>query len=211
MSDMTQEPIAQKGSKKVIALAIICVILAASLVGVIAVYQPTGLQEELAEKEALISSLQTQIGSLQYQLAQAPNATTYQAQIANLNQQITILNDTLTSAYASIVSMQRALNLELTALLFDDSFTQDANATTEVWTNIVETAGYITIEAQATANTTYAEILFVMGETNFNYNQTIGTSGTAIFPVLPGTVQIKIGNINQATSNNVNATIRYYY
>ncbi|MCW4003351.1 MAG: hypothetical protein NWE95_05505 [Candidatus Bathyarchaeota archaeon] len=208
---MTQEPIAKKRNKTVIALAIICIILAASLIGVIAVYQPTILQEELAEKDALISSLQAQIGSLQYQLAQAPNATTYQAQITSLNQQITILNDTLTSAYASIVSMQRALNLELTALLFDDSFTQNANTTTEVWTNIVETAGYITIAAQATANTTYAEILFVMGETNFNYNQTIGTSGTAIFPVLPGTVQIKIGNINQAESNSVNATIRYYY
>lgn len=211
MSDMIQEPTAQKRNKKVIALAIICVILAASLIGVIAVYQPTGLQEELAQKEAIISSLQAQIASLQNQLAQAPNATTYQAQITNLNQQITELNATLTSAYASIVSMQKALHLELKALLFDNSFTQDANSTTEVWTNIVETAGYITIQAEATADTTYAEILYVMGETNFNYNQTIGTSGTAIFPVLPGPVQIKIGNINQAEANTVNATITYYY
>jgi len=211
MSNMTQEPPAQKRNKKVIALAIICVILAASLIGVIAIYQPIGLQEELAEKNALINSLEAQVASLRSQLAQAPNATTYQAQITSLNEQITELNNTLTSAYASIVSMQRALNLELTALLFDDSFTQDANATTEVWTNIVETAGYITIAAQATANTTYAEIIYIMGEITFNYNQTIGTSGTAIFPVLPGPPQIKIGNINQAETNTVNATIRYYY
>jgi len=212
MSDMTQEPTAQKRNKKVIALAVICVILAASLVGVIAVYQPTGLQEELAEKDALISSLQAQIVSLQSQLAQAPNATTYQAQITSLNQQITNLNATLMAAYEDMVSMQSALNLALSAVPYDDSFSQDANTTTVVWTGTLVYAGYVAIVAEATANTTYAEIIYSLGENYyFNYNQTIGTSGTAIFPVLPGDVQISIGNINQTEANNVSATITYCY
>lgn len=211
MSDMTQQAPAQKGSKKIIALAIICVILAASLVGVIAVYQPTGLEEELAEKEAMISSLQAQIASLQNQLSQAPNVATYQAQITSLNEQIEYLNATLANTYEDILSMQKALRLELSTLLYDSSFTQDANATTDVWANIVETAGYVVIEANATAATTYAEIAYIMSETNFYYNQTIGTYGIALFPVLPGPVQIRIGNINQTEANIVNATITYVY
>jgi hypothetical protein len=212
MSDMTQEPTVQKRNKKVIALALICVILAASLVGVIAVYQPTGLQEELAEKDALIDSLQAQIISLQSQLAQAPNATTYQAQITSLNQQITNLNATLTAAYEDMVSLQSALNLALSSVIYTDSFSQDANTTTVVWVGTMVYAGYVAIVAEATANTTYAEIIYSLGENYyFNYNQTIGTSGTAIFPVLPGDVQISIGNINQTEANNVSATITYCY
>jgi hypothetical protein len=212
MSDMTQVPTVQKRNKKVIALALICVILAASLVGVIAVYQPTGLQEELAEKDALIDSLQAQIISLQSQLAQAPNATTYQAQISSLNQQITNLNATLMAAYEDMVSLQSALNLALSSVLYTDSFSQDANTTTVVWVGTMVYAGYVAIVAEATANTTYAEIIYSLGENYyFNYNQTIGTSGTAIFPVLPGDVQISIGNINQTEANNVSATITYCY
>jgi hypothetical protein len=212
MSDMTQVPTVQKRNKKVIALALICVILAASLVGVIAVYQPTGLQEELAEKDALIDSLQAQIISLQSQLAQAPNATTYQAQITSLNQQITNLNATLTAAYEDMVSLQSALNLALSSVIYTDSFSQDANTTTVVWVGTMVYAGYVAIVAEATANTTYAEIIYSLGENYyFNYNQTIGTSGTAIFPVLPGDVQISIGNINQTEANNVSATITYCY
>ncbi len=50
-----------------------------------------------------------------------------------------------------------------------------------------------------------------MPELYFDYNQTIGTSGTAVFPVLPGTLQINIGNINQTAANTVTATVTYYY
>ena len=44
-----------------------------------------------------------------------------------------------------------------------------------------------------------------------DFNQTIGTSGTALFPLLPGTVEIRMGNINQSDANNVTATITHYY
>ena len=61
MRAMSQENNVQKKSNPktiVIALAIICIILAASLVGVIALYQPNDSQAQLAEKDSTISSLQ---------------------------------------------------------------------------------------------------------------------------------------------------------
>ena len=51
---MSQENNVQKKSNPkiiVIALAVICIILAASLVGVIALYQPNDSQAQLAEKD----------------------------------------------------------------------------------------------------------------------------------------------------------------
>lgn len=204
----------RKMDKKVIALAIICIILAASLVGIIAVYQPSDnsdLQAQLAAKNATISSLQTQIANLQSQLANSPDASAYTQQISYLNQQLAALNASLTSANSDLAGYQQLTNLQLSAVLYNGNLTQDANATTTVWTNQLLYAGYIVVQAQATANTTYAQILYNYANFNFNYNQTVGTSGTAVFPVLPGTSQVIIGNINQENTNSINATLTYYY
>jgi hypothetical protein len=195
----------------VIGLAIICIILAGSLVGVIAIYQPNNSQAQLAEKDSTISSLQAQIASLEQRVANQANASTYVTQIAYLNQQLLNLNETLTNTNADLSSLQNILQLQASGTLYDDTFVQDANSSTAVWNDILEYSGYVVVQATATANTTYAQALYTFSGANFNFNQTIGTSGTAIFPVLPGTVEINIGNTNQTTTNTVTATATYYY
>ena len=211
MNQMTQENTVQKKSNmKVIALAVVCVILAASLVGVIAVYVPNNSQAQLTEKENTIASLQTQINALEYQLS-TTNSTTYFTQIAYLNSQLSDLNDTLTSLYSEYASLQKIAQLGSSELWYDNSFSQSANETTTLGTAQVDYAGYVVVQATASANTTYAEVLYTFGDINMDFNQTIGTSGTALFPLLPGTVEVRIGNINQSNTNNVTATITHYY
>jgi hypothetical protein len=215
---MTQETTSEdkRIDKKVIALAIICIILAASLVAVIALYQPNDSQSQLAEKDATINSLNAQIANLTQRLANVPNTASLTSEITYLQQQLDYLNATLTSLGADNAGYEQLVNLQLSGLLYDDTFTQDANTTTTVFSDQLDYAGYVTIQAQATANTTYAEVKYTFGDYNFDSNQTIGTSGTAVFPVLgtpslPVTVNILIGNINQTNSNSVNATIAYCY
>jgi predicted PurR-regulated permease PerM len=211
MNQMTQEKLVQKKSNmKVIALAVVCVILAASVVGVIAVYVPNNSQAQLTEKENTIASLQTQINALEYQLS-TTNSTTYFTQIAYLNSQLSDLNDTLTSVYSDYASLQKIVQLGASELWYDNSFSQSANATTTLGTAQVDYAGYVVVQATASANTTYAEVLYTFGDINMDFNQTIGTSGTALFPLLPGTVEVRMGNINQSNTNNVTATITHYY
>jgi hypothetical protein len=208
---MTQEnPVQKKSNFKVIALAVVCVILAASLLGVIAVYVPNNSQAQLTEKDNTISSLQTQINALEYQLS-TTNSTSYITQIAYLNSQLTDLNDTLASAYSNYASLQKIVQLGTSEVWYDNSFSQDANATTSLGTAEVDYAGYVVVQATASANTTYAQVLYTFGGINLDFNQTIGTSGTALLPLLPGTIEIRMGNINQSTSNNVTATITHYY
>ena len=208
---MTQEKLVQKKSNmKVIALAVVCVILAASLVGVIAVYIPNNSKVQLTEKENTITSLQTQINALEYQLS-TTNSTTYVTQIAYLNSQLSDLNDTLTSIYYDYASLQKIVQLGTSELWYDNSFSQSANSTTTLGTAQVDYAGYVLVQATASANTTYAEVLYTFGGINMDFNQTIGTSGTALFPLLPGTVEVRMGNINQSDPNNVTATITHYY
>jgi len=209
---MTQEnPVQKKRNIKIIALAVICVILAASLVGVVAVYQPN----QFAEKQATIDSLNQQIAALQLQLSQNVNTSVitsaYVLQIASLNAQLSDLNNTLTSVYTASLSDQQIAQLQKSGVMYQQDLTQNANSYTTIWSNDVGYAGYIVIQATSTANTTYAEVLFTFGDSTFDYNKTLGTSGTAVFPVLPSTVEIRIGNLMQADKNNATVTATYYY
>ena len=211
MNQMTQEnPVQKKSNMKVIALVVVCIILAASLVGVIAVYVLNNSQAQLTEKDNTISSLQAQINALEYQIS-TTNSTTYVSQIAYLNSQLSDLNDTLTSAYSEYASLQKNVQLGISEVWYDNSFSQNANDTTTLGTAEVDYAGYVVVQATATANTTYAQVLYTYGGIDLDFNQTIGTSGTALFPLLPGTVEMRIGNINQSDVNNVTATITHYY
>ena len=214
---MSQE--SKSSNKKVIALAVVCVILVASLAGVFAIYQPTTLQAQLAEKDQTIASLQAQLEALQYQLSQSGNSTlTYVQQIAYLSQQLSDMNDTLTGLGQQLSTANNVIGLTKSGVLFptadgQNPFTQQANQATTLWNDNVDYAGYVLVQVEATASTTYAQAIYTYGNSGyFNYNVTVGTSGTALLPVLPGTVQINIVNVLQpGETNSVNATATYYY
>ena len=150
------------------------------------------------------------IHALEYQLS-TTNSTAYITQIVYLNSQLSGLNDTLTRVYSDYASLQKIAQLATSEVWYDNSLNQNANATTTLGTAEVNCARYVVVRATASASTTYAEVLYTFGGINMDFNQTIGTSGTAFFALLPGTVELRIGNINQFDVNNVTATIKYYY
>ena len=217
MNYMSQETSVQKKSIiKVIALAVVCIILAASLVGVIAVYLP--VQSQISEKDETINSLNQQIAELELELSQSPDPTTYQntiafyvTQIANLNSQLSDLNDTVTYALADYESLQTIVRLGKSGTLYDATSIQNANTAATLWNDQLDYAGYIVVQATASSNTTYAEVLYTFEEFDLDYNQTLGIAGTALFPVLPGIVEVRIGNTMTSGTNNANVTATYYY
>jgi len=212
---MSQESnVQKKGNSKVLVFALIaiCVILAGSLVGVIAIYQP--IDSQLAAKDTTISSLQSQILNLESEIASQSNFSSTQAyinQITLLNQELASLNDSYTAAQSDAYYFQSILQLQQSGTLYSNSITQDANTTTTIWNDQLDYAGYVIVQATATANTTYAEVIYTYTGANFDYTQTIGTSGSAVFPVLPGIVQVNIGNINQTDTNTITVTATYFY
>jgi hypothetical protein len=212
---MSQEnKVPKKSNPKVIviALSLICIILAASLVGVIAIYQPNGSQAQLAEKDSTISSLQAQVQGLESTLNQtAKEISYYMLQNSSMVKELSDLNYSLTTAYEEVTELQQIVQLNASGSLYENSLTQDPNATTTLWNDQLAYAGYVVVQATASANTTYAQATYSHSGYNFDYNQTLGTSGTVAFPVLPGAVEIRIGNINQTNSNSVTATVTYYY
>jgi hypothetical protein len=212
---MTQENTVQKkGNSKILVFALIaiCVILAGSLVGVIAIYQP--LDSQITTKDNRINDLNARISQLESSLVN--NSTSVSGTTQAYTDQISQLNSELSDLNASYVAANSIAQLQQSGLLYSSStsgtsIVQNANSTTSLWNDQLDYAGYVVVQATATANTTYAEAIYSFSGVNFDLNQTLGTSGTAIFPILPGPVQINIGNINQSDTNTITVTATYYY
>ena len=199
----------KKSNIKLITLAVVCIVLAAGFIGVLALYLSSNknpnsdLQSQITQKDNTIAALQAEVASLQAQVSQSSNSSS--SQISALNEQIATLNSQI-EGYYNIATMNAS-----ETLVSQQTLIQDANSTTAVFSSLIYYPGYIGIQATASANTTFVEVDYNYGGSYFAYNKTIGVSGTAMFPVLPGELQIIVGNINQIDQNNATVTASYFY
>jgi uncharacterized coiled-coil protein SlyX len=191
-----------------IALVLVLVLLA-SLVSVIAIYVPmvSNLEAQVAEQNDTISALTTQNSALENALNNT--ASNLNARIANLTSQLNSLtsqyNDAL-SSYNDIITLGTSVPLADNAPI-----TQDANSSTVIWSNVLQYAGYVTVQLQSTSNTTYTQLMYISNGVNFDQNITLGESGTAAFPVLPGEILLSVGNTEPVDQVNATVTALYVY
>ncbi len=196
-------PSAGKMNMKVVALAAVCIILAASLVGVFAVYQPTSLQAQIKDKNNQITDLNAQVANLTSQLASANDAkTTLQDQNSVLTTEVQNLTDQVNLA-------QGILDLQSSEALVTSTSVNTANYT-DVFSNTVPYAGYVVVQASSNSTATYVQTIYSVFGVTYNENVTVGKSGTAAFPVLPTTVEIRVGTTDRLV-DGVTVTITYYY
>jgi len=205
------------GKKKIgwkpvaIALVLVCIVLSAGLVSALAVYLPmvNDLESQAAEKDNAISALTSQITSLNAQLylLQA-NLDESNNTISNLQEEIQILNSQI-DYYFNILFLNASGYLFAGAPLTG----QNASEYTVVFQDLLDYAGYVGVSVESTSSTTYVQLLYSYSEVNYNHNVTVATNGVAYFPVLPGPVEIRIGNTDVYTGDLLNATVTavYYY
>jgi TolA-binding protein len=193
----------------VIALGLVCIVLAAGLVVVLANGSPIAdsedqqtiaeLQEQLTNRTSTIAALNAQIASLQTQLNNLNhNNTLYEQEIAELQEQI--------EEYLNI------LHLNKTAVLVNNqTLTQNSNSTNVAWDDNLYYAGYVKVTVESSSNTTYVQVSYNYGSIHYNQTVTVGTSGTAYFPVLPSEVGIIVGNTASTNNVTVALTATYHY
>jgi hypothetical protein len=196
-------PSAGKRNVKVIALAVVCIILAASLVGFFVVYQPTNLQAQIKDKNGQISTLQTQVENLTSQLTSAnTDKTADENQITSLQTEVTNLTDQINSA-SSIMTMQSTETLVNSASAIVTNYTG-------VFDNSLPYPGYIVVQATSNSTTTYVRAIYSFSGVSFNQTVTVGKTGTDAFPVLPTTVEIIIGTTDKSADSET-VTVTYTY
>jgi uncharacterized coiled-coil protein SlyX len=194
--------------KMVIALGMICIVLVAGLVGAIAVYMPmvSNLESQIAEKDSTIFSLNSQVSSLNSQVS------SLQADFEQLNSTIEDYKEAIEAFNQQVSYYLNILYLNESGYLFaTQTFTQDANASTVVYNDNIRYAGYVSVAVESNSTTTYALVMYSSYGVEYNNNVTVGTSGTVVFPVLPGDILVGVGNTEPVDTVAATVTASYTY
>jgi len=226
---MIQETQTKKSpSIMVIALGLICIILAASTIAAFTLNTPD--TTELDKKDKKIDELNTQIAKLTAEIAvliqnqnQNPDQT---ATINSLNAKITSLNEEIATAKASAEGWRKIAALEMSEAIYNKTMAQKAGDRDTIYQETLKYAGYIVIEATPNStNTCYIELSYTHGGTLFEKTVYLGKAAektTIMWPILPATLKIVISNDNHKVDNEddeeieifdnkVTALITYYY
>ncbi|MGB9958904.1 MAG: hypothetical protein ACPLKQ_00055 [Candidatus Bathyarchaeales archaeon] len=193
--------------RKVVVLGIICVVLLVGLVGTLAFYIPmvNSLNLQIAEKDRTISSLNSQLAEKDAAISSLNSQiSTFQSNIKSKDSQINSLNSTILTLYSY-------LYLNASTVLVYTSISQEANSSSTLWNYALQFAGYIVVYVQSSSNTTYVELSYSYREVNYRNIVTVGTNGTAAFPVLPTSVKINVGNTDTVSPVTTSIMAIYYY
>ncbi len=194
--------------KVVIALGSVCIILAVGLVVALVAYLPTSakidsLNAEIVQRDQTIATLNLQIASLRNSInsqnTSSSDTATLQAEIADLQ--------------AQVQSLYNILYLNATAILVNtQTFDQEPSTNATIWdgSQPLQYAGYVTVQVQSSSNQTYVELSYISYGTVYDSVVTL-ESGTASFPVLPGTVIITLGNTEPIVRVTGTVTALYHY
>jgi cell division protein FtsL len=179
---------AQTSEKKVVSrkvaigLVMVCIVLLASLVGAILVYSSM-----INDKDSKILELNQ-------------NITGKDSIISSLN-----------SLVANLTIFQAIANLARSTIWVNSKTVSIQAGYETVWNATATYAGYISVQVySSTTSNTYVRATYSSHGVNYDSNMTVGMSGTAVFPVLPASIQISIGNPG-TTVVNATVTIMYYY
>jgi hypothetical protein len=193
-----------------LALVMVCIMLLASVVGILAFYLPTvdALNSQVAEKDATIADLNANVSSL----------TSLTSQILVLQANVNAYNETITNLRATVDYLNLLLENHLLLntseyLVTPQSYTQNASESTMIFQYALNYAGYVGVTVESTSNTTYVQLFYAYKGVNYDQNVTVAESGTAYFPVLPAGVTIYVGNTDTYTGDTINGTVSaiYYY
>jgi uncharacterized coiled-coil protein SlyX len=192
-----------------VALLLVCIVLSAGLVGAFAVYLPMveNLESQVAERDSTISSLNSQVTSANAQLyLLQSNLDESGNTISNLQEQNGVLSSQI-DYYLNILAM----NVSGYFFVEEPLIGQNASEYTVIFQEIFEYAGYVAVSVESTSVTTYVELLWSYSPVTYDHNVTVGGSGVAYFPVLPGPIEIRIGNTDVYTGDLLNATVTAGY
>jgi len=81
------------------------------------------------------------------------------------------------------------------------------------WTFSADYAGYISVQVESsTTSNTYVRVLWSSYGVNYDETISVGSRGTATFPVLPTSkVEVRVGNSNWFSGATETVTITYHY
>jgi hypothetical protein len=148
--------------------------------------------------------------------------------IADYTSMINGKDSTISSQASQISNLTSTIDLAKSTVWVNDQTVNQSASSFTLWTyslNNAGYAGYVSVNVQSsTTNNTYVEVIWsAYGRSAYGISYdnriTVGTSGTAVFPILPAQpsvpnypyIQIYVGNTNLFSGATETVTITYYY
>ena len=135
----------------------------------------------------------------------------YSSIIDNKNNKISDLDQQITSLSLQVADLTSITNLTKSTVWLNFKNVSIQAGYENVWNFISTYAGYISVQVfSSTADNIYVRVNYASHGVNYDNQINVGMSGTAVFPVLPASIQISVGNPGM-TSATATVTIIYYY
>jgi predicted PurR-regulated permease PerM len=133
--------------------------------------------------------------------------------VANYTSIIKGKDDTIASLQNQVSDLNSIINLEKSTVWVNDQTVSQPASSYTYWTVSADYAGYISVQVQTSTTTnTYVRVIWSAYGVNYDHQITVGTSGTAVFPVLPcSNIEIRVGNSNIVNGATETVTITYHY
>jgi len=199
----------QVSDRKLAGALVLCIILATSVVAVIAFYSSV-----LNSKQTAIDSLNATITDQDEQISLL-NSTKQ-----DLESQIDTLNSEMDDAQNQIDNLTEITELKKTEDWIDDYFDNVSTGTYMAWNRTIEYAGYIRFDRFGGGSTTetgeiYAQVIWISNNgVLFDQRKVFGKDTHFRFPVLPtSNLEVRVGydDPENGTANAVIVTISYVY
>ena len=168
----------------------------------------TNLQSGYTSLQNQSSSLQSSYNSLHSQYQDL------QSSYASLQNQYQALNASYNSLQSSYNFLQSVANLQQTTTWVNAQTVSEGPSSDYSWSFVIYYAGYVTVTvSSSTTSKTWVEIYGISsnGITYTSGQVSVGYSGTVSYPVLPGTVDVYVGNNNLVNGATETVTITYTY
>ncbi len=181
----------------------------------------TWLSGNITSQETQISSLNAQITQLQTWLY--GNITAYQNEVNQYNDEVALYNayvadhhytnENYENVYSLYEELSNITNLTVSTVWLSDQTISQSAGTYTSWTESANYAGYVSITVlSSTTSSTYANVVYSVDGVNYNNPVSVGTNGTACFPVLPSlSITVEVGNGNVVSGATETVTIIYHY
>jgi prefoldin subunit 5 len=183
--------------------------------------QISALNSQISGLDSQIGSLNNQITILQNQLSNLNGSTlqdkdnqinSLNIQISGLNSQIGILNNQTANLQNQVSNLTDIANLKLAQYWLVSQTVSQTALSASSWNFSASYAGYVWVNVESsTTSSTYIEVKYSSLGVYYDNKVDVGSGGPVTFPVLPGTIEIMVGNSNPTDGATEIVTATYYY
>ena len=162
--------------------------------------------ESTSDLESKISALRNELSACQNKVSQLNN------ELGTCQDHVSRLNNQLATYQSQLSRLNDIVNLRLSETLVDRKTVNEPASSCVQWKFHVNYAGYIVVTVHSsTTDKTYVEVVYNSYGAFFYQKVKVGSSGTAVFPVLPGTITVRVCNNNFINGATQVVSITYHY